>query len=166
MKNSEETKKAITQGFTITPEIEEKEKIKTRILKYVLYKKRSENEVRLKFKDEFDENLFEEVLEKIKELKYLDDNNYIESFVNNAIKLNNLSMKELKYKLLQKGIDKNLISKYFEENYDKIFEFEQESARKIFAKKSGKDILKIRAYLMQKGYLSETIKEILECQDY
>ena len=37
--------------------IEEFDKAKTKILKYIIYKKRSENEIRKKFSKEFDENL-------------------------------------------------------------------------------------------------------------
>ena len=52
---------------------EELDKVKTKILKYILYKKRTENEVRNKFKNEYTEELLEDVIEYLKEAKYIDD---------------------------------------------------------------------------------------------
>ena len=52
---------------------EELDKAKTKILKYILYKKRTENEVRNKFKNEYTEELLEDVIEYLKEAKYIDD---------------------------------------------------------------------------------------------
>ena len=53
--------------------IEEFDKEKTKILKYILYKKRSESEIRNKFSKEMDENLLEDIIEYLKEAKYIDD---------------------------------------------------------------------------------------------
>ena len=41
-------------GFTITEELKQKDKIKTRLLKFIIFKKRTESEVFNKFKDEYD----------------------------------------------------------------------------------------------------------------
>ncbi len=58
--------------------IEEFDKAKTKILKYIIYKKRSENEIRKKFSKEFDENLLEDIIEYLKEANYINDKEYIE----------------------------------------------------------------------------------------
>ena len=71
--------------------IEEFDKGKTKILKYILYKKRSENEVRRKFEKELDENMLEDIIEYLKEAKYIDDTEYIRKTVNNFIILKNFS---------------------------------------------------------------------------
>ena len=47
--------------------IEEFDKAKTKILKYIIYKKRSENEIRKKFSKEFDENLLEDIIEYLEQ---------------------------------------------------------------------------------------------------
>ena len=96
--------------------IEEFDKGKTKILNFILYKKRSENEVRRKFEKELDENMLEDIIEYLKEAKYIDDSEYIRKTVNNFIILKNLSIKELKYKLLAKGLNKNDIEDYIYEN--------------------------------------------------
>ena len=55
-------------SFTITKEIEEYDNLKTRILKYIMYKKRTENEIRKKFSEE-NENMLEDAIEYFKEQK-------------------------------------------------------------------------------------------------
>ena len=53
--------------------IEEFDKAKTKILKYIIYKKRSENEIRRKYEKEIDENMLEDIIEYLKEAKYIND---------------------------------------------------------------------------------------------
>ena len=138
--------------------IEEFDRCKTKVLKYILYKKRTENEVRTKFNSSIDEDLLEDVIEYLKENKYIDDSDYIKRTINNFKILKSLSIVELRYKLLSKGIDKNLIEDYIYENKDEITEYEINSAIKIIDKKS-KELEKkeIISYLMKKGYKKDNI---------
>jgi len=116
--------------------IEEFDKEKTRILKYILYKKRTEKEVRRKFSNEIEENLLEDIIEYLKEAKYINDNDYIERTINNFMILKNLSIKEIQYKLQAKGLTKNQIEDYFSENREELEEYEIKSAKNIANKKS------------------------------
>ncbi len=143
--------------------IEEFDKGKTKILKYILYKKRSENEVRRKFAKELDENMLEDIIEYLKEAKYINDNDYIRRTVNNFIILKNLSIKELKYKLLAKGLNKNDIEDYIYENKEKLEEYEIKSISNIIYKKSlSMEQDEIKQYLLKKGYKSENINKAIE----
>ena len=145
--------------------IEEFDKGKTKILKYILYKKRSENEVRRKFAKELDENMLEDIIEYLKEAKYINDNDYIRRTVNNFIILKNLSIKELKYKLLAKGLNKNDIEDYIYENKEKLEEYEIKSISNIIYKKSlSMEQDEIKQYLLKKGYKSENINKAIEEQ--
>lgn len=151
-----------TCAFTITNEIEEFDKLKTKMLKYIMYKKRTENEIRQKFAEE-DENMVEDAIEYFKELKYIDDINYIERAITEYIALKNLSIKELKYKLLSKGLNKNDIEQYFSLNNQKLSEYELKAAKNIINKKIKKDELDtIKNYLYKKGYLSESINNAID----
>ena len=143
--------------------IEEFDQQKTKILKYILYKKRSENEVRRKFAKELDENMLEDIIEYLKEAKYINDNDYIRRTVNNFIILKNLSIKELKYKLLAKGLNKNDIEDYIYENKEELEEYEIKSISNIIYKKSlFMEQDEIKQYLLKKGYKSENIKKAIE----
>ena len=51
--------------------IQEFDNIKTKMLKYIMYKKRTEKEVRQKFSSSVDEILLDDVIENLKELGYI-----------------------------------------------------------------------------------------------
>ena len=139
--------------------IEELDKVKSRVLKYIVYKKRTELEVRNKFKGIFDDDIFEEVIENLKNLGYISDENYIDRAVNEYTSLKNMSIKEIKYKLLNKGINKSLIEDYFSKNYDQLLEHEAKSAENIYLKKiSTTEELEVKLFLRKKGYMEESIK--------
>jgi len=143
--------------------IEEFDKEKTKVLKYVIYKKRTEREIRIKFKSQIEENLLEDIIEDLKENGYISDEKYIERAVNEFISLKNLSIKEIKYKLISKGIPSNLVEDYIQKNEEELNEYEQKSADNITLKKSvNMEELEIRQYLMKKGYMEQHIKNAIE----
>lgn len=143
--------------------IEEFDKEKTRILKYIIYKKRTEREVRNKFEKDIDENLLEDIIQYLKDAKYIDDKEYLRKTINNFIALKNLSIKEIQYKLISKGINKNDLEDYIYENRDELEQYETKSAENIIYKKSGTlEDDEIKQYLLKKGYKLENIKKALE----
>jgi len=85
--------------------IEEFDKAKTKVIKYILYKKRTESEVRAKFKNDIDEIILDDIIEYLKENNYINDYTYIEKQVNEYMNLKTLSIKEIKYKLFSKGLN-------------------------------------------------------------
>lgn len=143
--------------------IEEFDKEKTKVLKYIIYKKRSENEVRTKFSGSIDESILEDIIEYLKETKYIDDKEYIRKTVNNFITLKNLSIKELKYKLISKGLSKNDIEDYMYENKEELIDYEIKSASNIIYKKANSmEIEEVKQYLLKKGYKLENINKVIE----
>lgn len=140
---------------------EEFDNQKTRIMKYIVFKRRTEQEVRTKFSSSIEENMLEDLIEYLKEANYLNDSQYIEKSINNFKALKNLSIKELRYKLLAKGLDKNDIDNYIYEHKDELDEYEQKSAQNIFYKKEkDMEIQEIKQYLFKKGYKSENIEQL------
>lgn len=125
---------------------------KTKVFKYITYKKRTEQEVRNKFRGQIEEQMLEEIIDYLKEAKYLDDYEFIEKQVKEYMNLKTMSIKEIKYKLLAKGLDKKLIEKYINNNYDELSEYEEKCAQKIRAKKADLQEDEIRQYLYRKGY--------------
>ena len=142
--------------------VEEFDKQKTKVLKYVLYKKRTEKEIKLKFGNSIEENMLDDIIEELKENNYVSDENYVKRAVAEYIALKNLSIKELKYKLSSKGISMGLIEEYISNNEEEIEKYEKKSAENIVMKKSvNMDETDIRDYLIKKGYKEENIKEAL-----
>ena len=143
--------------------VKEFDREKTKVLKYVLYKKRSENEIRRKFENEIEQNLLEDIIEYLKEAKYIDDKEYIRKTVNNFIALKNLSIREIEHKLYSKGIKKEDIEDYIYTNQEELNAYEIKSAKNITnKKKSGLEIEEIKQYLLKKGYKMENIHTALE----
>lgn len=133
--------------------LEEFDKQKTRVFKYIMYKKRAEQEIRTKFKGQIEENMLEDIIEYLKEANYIDDYEYIQKQVNEYMILKTMSIKEIKYKLYTKGIDRKLIEKYIDENYEKLKEYENKCIEKIICKKSSTmNEQEINQYLYKKGY--------------
>ena len=143
--------------------IEEFDKEKTKVLKYILYKKRTEQEIIKKFSNTIDENMLEDIIEYLKEAKYIDDKEYIRKTINNFIALKNLCIKEIEYKLLTKGLNKSDIEDYIYENKEELEQYEIKSAQNIFNKKlTSMEQEEIKQYLLKKGYKLENIEIAIE----
>ncbi len=143
--------------------IEEFDKEKTKVLKYIIYKKRSEQEIRNKFAKTIDENMLEDIIEYLKEANYINDKEFIEKTINNFKVLKNLSIKEMKYKLMAKGLNKDDIEDYFCENKEELEEYETKSASNIIYKKSDSmEQDEIKQYLLKKGYKMDSINRAFE----
>ena len=143
--------------------VEEFDKGKTKVLRYILYKKRTEQEVRTKFQKDIEENMLEDIIEYLKEAGYINDKEYVEKTVNNFMVLKNMSVKEIKYKLMSKGLNKNDIEDYMYENKEELEEYEMKSARNIIYKKS--TTMKqeeIVQFLLKKGYKKDNINNAME----
>lgn len=139
-------------------EAQKQDKLRGKMLKFILYKKRTEMEVRQKFAEE-DETAVEDAIEYFKELKYIDDWNYIERSVQEFINLKSLSVQEIRYKLCQKGVSKRLVEEYIEAHEEELLEYEKNSAQKIWKKKiQNSDENSIREFLYKKGYRQEAIQ--------
>ena len=114
--------------------VEEFDKLKTKALKYILFKKRTEQEVRQKFREDSGEML-DDVIEELKELNYINDENYIQRAVNEFKNLKNMSIKEIQYKLMTKGLKKDIINDYIYKNKEELLDYEIQSAKNIVIKK-------------------------------
>lgn len=143
--------------------IEEFDTAKTKILKYVLYKKRTKQEIKIKFKNTIQEELLEDAIEELEQNGYISDNNYIKRAISEYMALKNLSIKEIKYKLIQKGISSKLIEEYIDKNIYELEEYEKNSVQNIVIKKSvNMDENEIKQYLYKKGYKQDNIDEVIK----
>ena len=136
--------------------VEEFDKQKTKVLKYIMFKKRTENEIRTKFRLQIEEYMLDDIIEYLKEAGYINDYSFIVKQVNEYMNLKNMSIQEIKYKLVVKGIERKLIEKYIKDNQEELEEYEKKSAKNIKIKKTGQmDEQEIKQYLYKKGYKVE-----------
>ena len=96
--------------------LKEFDKEKTKVFKYIMYKKRTEQEVRNKFKGQIEEDMLEDIIEYLKEANYINDYEFIEKQVKEYVNLKTMSIKEMQYKLYNKGLDRKLIEKYMDKH--------------------------------------------------
>lgn len=138
--------------------IEEFDKLKTKVLKYILFKKRTEQEIRQKFRQD-EGNMLDDVIEELKQNGYINDASYIERAINEYMNLKNMSIKEIQYKLITKGINKEIIENYIYENKEELLEYEIKSAINIINKKNySSEKEEVLNYLRKKGYMEESLK--------
>lgn len=141
--------------------VEEFDKEKTKVMNYIMYKKRTEYEVKNKFKNTIQNDMLCDIIAYVKDAGYLDDTDYIDRAVKEFMALKDLSIKEIEYKLLTKGIDKEKIEDYFYNNKEELEEYEIKSAANLIQKKQRTmEKEDIKRYLMKKGYNNQTIKEV------
>lgn len=146
--------------------IEDYDREKSKILKYILYKKRSKQEVKNKFYNAVDSEMLNNIIEELEENGYINDTNYIERAINEFVALNNLSLKEVRYKLATKGIPNDLIEDYINQHQDEMQSYEINSAKKIIIKKQNTmEDEAIMQYLLKKGYKTGNIRQAIELLD-
>ena len=117
--------------------VAEYDKLKTKVLKYIIYKKRTENEIRQKFMSSIEEEILDDIIEELKENGYINDSNYIDRAVQEFMALKNMSIREIKYKLLAKGLNHDIIDEYVSNHIEELSEYEFQSAKNICFKKQG-----------------------------
>lgn len=141
--------------------IEEFDKEKTKVMNFIMYKKRTEYEVKNKFKNTIQNDMLCDIIAYVKEAGYLNDITYIDRAIKEFMALKDLSIKEIEYKLLTKGIDRNEIENYIYNNKEMLEEYEIKSATDLLQKKQRTmEKEDIKMYLIKKGYNHQTIKEV------
>lgn len=143
--------------------IDEFDKEKSKVLKYVLYKKRSKQEIKNKFYNLIDNEMLNDIIEELEENGYIDDKNYVERAINEFMALNNLSLKEVRYKLMSKGIPNDLIEDYMSKHEEEMKDYEVKSAKTIILKKQNSmEEEAIIQFLVKKGYKTSNIRQAIE----
>ena len=124
---------------------------KNKAIKYVGISKKTEQEVYRKLKTQgFDEDIIMEVIEYLKELGYINDDDYVDAYIRQCMRLLDYSTYEIRQKLLQKGINKYIID-------DKVGTLEESDYNDLLLNKllNGKcknmDDLKKKQYLFRRG---------------
>lgn len=138
--------------------------IDDKLMRYVVFKKRTEMEIRQKCKRlEYNEEYIEEIIQYLSENEYIDDVKYVEKYINNILKLKKSSIFEMKMDLLRRGIKENYIDDYIASHQEELEKFEKDSAKQIVRKKmQTTEIEKIKRYLKGKGYSYSSISEAID----
>ena len=139
------------------------ERAKRKAINYLKTMNRTEMELRNKLKKElFPEEIIEQVIAYLYQYHYIDDDYYIENFI--EYKKRGHSRRWMEERLRLKGISREKINKFFQADYS-----EEEALRKAMEKKlRGKRIVtreekqKIIAYVYRQGFSISHAQEILK----
>ncbi|MBD9085398.1 hypothetical protein EGP64_01875 [bacterium] len=120
-------------------------------LKYVLYKVRSENEIK-EYMNKLDISLENQnrIMDKLKQNNLLNDNTFIQSFVSDKVHLSNEGPNKIKNELLKHKVDQHRVEEELQKYEDSVFE---EKLRKMIEKKVSSNHSK-SLYMMKQNLLN------------
>lgn len=138
-------------------------------VRFLSHQLRSEKEVRTKLTDEeIEPEVMEKAIVKLKEVKLIDDAMYGQAYTRTAMNINKKGPNVIARELKNKGLDEEDIDQSLNE-YDRDTEVENAYAiaEKYFQKQLRKAShrnasQKTRQYLVQKGYDSDLIQELMQ----
>lgn len=134
---------------------------------YVSYKPRNSNQVKRKLRDiGYDEVYIEDAINHLRDLNYLDDEKFAESYIRDVIKFKSYSRIQAKEKLISNGVHIKLAEKILNKYYNTEIEINNaiKEAEKRLKTIKTKDIRmvekKVRDSLIRKGFSYEIVIHI------
>jgi len=138
-------------------------------MKLIGLRRRSEAEIRARLqKRGADEDLESQVIEELYHFRYLDDESFAESYINDRIRFKPSGSIALRIELRKKGIRQDIIDAKMEELFDakKELETAQSLAKKKLKTIKTEDKKKLQAkmifYLKSRGFSSQIIDQALK----
>ncbi|HKL87475.1 MAG TPA: RecX family transcriptional regulator [Salinibacter sp.] len=169
-------KHGLRVGRTLTPEeqqeIERDEQYvqaKQRALDYLAHKPRTEEEVRRKLRrQDAPEAVIEDVVNRLYELSYLDDEAYAEDYVRNRFASKKYGPVRIRRELVERGVDRHTADAAVD---DLFAEKDVRAAARTHAEKRWDRLddeeprrrkQKVYRYLRRRGFTSDTINPLLD----
>ena len=111
-----------------------------------------------------DKTVTEKTISFLKEYKLIDDTDYAKRFFADSLNIKKYGTRKIKYKLLEKGIPKEIIEKVINENEDHKKEKDNLyilAEKKLSGNFEFKNLMKTKRYLASRGYSFEDIDEVI-----
>ncbi|HHP7240017.1 regulatory protein RecX [Longibacter sp.] len=170
-------KHGLSEGQMLTPEeqqdVEVDEEIvraKQRAFTYLAHKPRTETEVRRKLRRlDIGSRVIDEVVERLYELDYLDDEQYAQDYAYNRFSNKGYGPIRIERELIDRGIDRHLaeraVASLFEEENE--IEAAREQARKRWPRVAGEQDIrkqkrKLFGYLQRRGFTPDVIYRVVD----
>lgn len=125
---------------------------KEKAIRYIVIARKTEEEVRKKLrKSGFDEKIIDKVIIHLIKLDYINDTDYVDAYIRQCMRLLNYSIYEIKNKLLQKGIKKDIIEEKLQILYES--DYEEKIVKKLLkGKLKSMEPLKKKQYIFRRGF--------------
>lgn len=146
---------------------EERNKVINSALRYLSYRQQSEKELiqKLRLKS-YCESDISFALDYCKSKNYINDREFAKSFIRDKTNLNKYGSIRIRYELLKKGVDEDIIDKVLNIDFDEEYPTAlQLGMKKISAYKSddrNTRYRKLASYLQRKGYSYEIVSKVLK----
>ncbi|MBO7082742.1 MAG: RecX family transcriptional regulator [Bacteroidales bacterium] len=144
------------------------EQILDKMAKYCAYQERCVKDVTDKLKTfEITSKEREEILNYLIDNRFVDNNRFAKAFVRGKINQSGWGLNKIRFHLIQKGIDKEIIDEamqsFDEEAYrQRLIEVLNAKAKTVKAANDFEKNRKLAAYAMQKGFEASLIWEVLK----
>lgn len=128
------------------------EEAKEKAVRYLVLALRTQKEVENKLKKlKVNDDIIFEVIEYLKNIGYIDDSKYVDAYLRQCLSIPKYSAYEIRMKLIQKGIDKELIAKKLKSFDSNVYE-KQLMEKLLNGKLKNMEPLKQKAYLYRRGF--------------
>ena len=138
-----------------------------KMVKYCAYQERCVKEVRDKLKtyDITQENR-NKILDYLLDNRFVNDERYAHSFVRGKINQSGWGLNKIRFHLLQKGIDKDIIDEALSQTDEEVYrqrliDILTAKAKTVKAENGFEQKRKLAAYAMQKGFEGDLVWEVL-----
>lgn len=128
---------------------------------------KSEKELKVKMQDKgYDVIFIENVIKKLREQRYIDDERYSEMFISSKINTSKDGRRKIKEALYNKGINKEIIDEKLssvseEEEIERAFLLAKKKLASMKEEDTRKKTLKLSNYLINKGFEYSTVKKVV-----
>ncbi|AFS78768.1 regulatory protein RecX [Gottschalkia acidurici 9a] len=148
---------------------EEQSQANNYALRLLSYKMRTEKEIwNRMIEKEYPREVIEATIDYLKELKYIDDEEYTRKFIKDKVNLKNIGKERIKRELFNKGIDSKTVNIELEElvddeeQYDKAMEIAVKKLNTTY-KNDDKNARyrKLGGFLQRRGYSMDIVMRIL-----
>lgn len=139
-----------------------------KMAKYCAYQERCVKDVRDKLKSyDISQDSRDEILEYLLDNRFVNDERFAKSFVRGKVNQSGWGMNKIRFHLIQKGIDKELIDEALgqtdEEAYrQRLTDILKAKSKTIKAETDIERKRKLAAYAMQKGFEGALVWEVLK----
>ena len=123
--------------------------------------RKTEREIRQKLRQKgFDDESIESATELFKNGGFIDDGDYTEAYIKDAVRLKKYSVRMIKQKLYQKGIDRETVESLTSEldDYSQLYSLTESEMRK---NPDENDLLRFKRRLCAKGFNLSDINKVL-----
>jgi regulatory protein len=170
-------KHGLREGRTLSPDerrrVEQDEayvEAKHRALEYLAHKPRTEEEVRRKLRrQEVGRSIIDDVVARLYELDYLDDESYARDYVRNRFASKKYGPVRIRRELVERGVDRALAGQAVDDFFadEDPMAAAREHAEKRWPRLSDEEDVrrrkqKLYRYLRRRGFTSDTIYPILD----